>query len=268
MVRNNVTRQLDKLKIWYEPFEYDASEFHSATEVAAMAGAPAAQVFKTIVALPEGRGKRPLLVIVPANAEVDLKRVAAGVGEKRVRVATHREAETLTKLRVGGISALALLDKGFNVVLDRSAEGFAEAGIYVSAGQRGLNLRVRPADFVALTGARVLDATRAGADTLATQGRARRLVQDSVMALSLWQGPSRLGDISVHRVVSHRGSGYSVCILACLTFNPEEYCPGTTLELRNGRGERLDICLQTMLYVPGSAFVGEFDGTRSFDWAA
>lgn len=158
-VRNNVTRLLDQRRIWYEPVEYDPTRFHSATEVAALVGAPAGQVFKTIVVLREGRTERPLLVIVPGDGEVDLKRLAAGLGEKKLRVAPQREAETLTRLQVGGISALALLNRGFEVVLDRSAEQFGDEGIYVSGGQRGLNVKIRPADLTGLTGARLLDAT-------------------------------------------------------------------------------------------------------------
>ena len=158
-VRNNVTRLLDQRKVWYEPVEYDPSAFHSAPEVAAMVGAPAGQVFKTIVVLREERGKRALLVIVPGDREVDLKRLAAGLGEKKVRVAPQREAEALTRLQVGGISALALIGKGFDVVLDRHAEVYAQTGIYVSGGQRGLNVRIKPADLVALTGARLLEAS-------------------------------------------------------------------------------------------------------------
>ena len=161
-VRNNVTRLLDQRKVWYEPVEYDASAFHSAGEVAVKLGVPEGQVFKTIVVLREERGKRPLLVIVPADREVDLKRLAAGIGEKKLRVAPQREAEDLTKLQVGGISALALINKGFDVVLDRAAEGYAEAGIYVSAGQRGLNVRIKPRDLVTLTGARTLEASTPG----------------------------------------------------------------------------------------------------------
>lgn len=157
-VRNNVTRLLDQRRVWYQPVEYDPTAFHSATEVAAMVGAPPEQVFKTIVVLREERGKRPLLVIVPGDGEVDLKRLAAGLGEKKLRVATQREAESLTKLQVGGISALALINRGYDVVLDRSAERYAEEGIYVSGGQRGLNVRIKPADLATLTGARPLDA--------------------------------------------------------------------------------------------------------------
>jgi Cys-tRNA(Pro)/Cys-tRNA(Cys) deacylase len=158
-VRNNVTRLLDARKVAYEPVEYDPTRFHSAGEVAALVGAPPGQVYKTIVVLREERGRRPLLVMVPGDREVDLKRLAAELGEKKLRVASQREAEALTRLQVGGISALALINKGFDVVLDQSAETFATAGIYVSAGQRGLNVRIAPADLVALTGARLLDAS-------------------------------------------------------------------------------------------------------------
>ena len=157
-VRNNVTRLLDQRKIWYEAVEYDPSSFHSATEVAAMVGVPAGQVFKTIVVFREEKGKRPLLVIVPGDDEVDLKRLASALGEKKLRVAPQRDAESLTKLQVGGISALALINRGFDVVLDRSAERYADDGIYVSGGQRGLNVRIKPADLLALTGGRLLDA--------------------------------------------------------------------------------------------------------------
>jgi Cys-tRNA(Pro)/Cys-tRNA(Cys) deacylase len=158
-IRNNVTRLLDQRKVWYEPVEYDPSEFHSATEVAAMVSAPPGQVFKTIVVLREDRGKRPVLVIVPGDREVDLKLVAAGLGEKKLRVAPQKEAEGITRLQVGGISALALINRGFDVVLDRSAENFTDSGIYVSGGQRGLNIRIKPADLVALTGAKLMGAS-------------------------------------------------------------------------------------------------------------
>lgn len=158
-VRNNVTRLLDARGIQYEPVEYDPSRFHSADQVAALLGAPSEQVFKTIVVMREQRGKRPLLAIVPADREVDLKRLATALGEKKLRVAPQREAEALTRLQVGGISALALINRGFDMVLDRSAEAFAEDGIYVSGGQRGLNVRLRPADLVRLTAAKVLDAS-------------------------------------------------------------------------------------------------------------
>ncbi len=143
-------RILDARRIPYTAFSYDDS-IHSGAGVAEVLGVPAAQVFKTLVVLPD-RG-RPLLAIIPSDRELDLKRMAAAAGEKRVRMATQREAEAKTGLLVGGISALALLDKGFAVFLDEAAREFAE--IYVSAGQRGINLRLRVADLIAVTQATI-----------------------------------------------------------------------------------------------------------------
>lgn len=152
--KTNAMRALDQRRVPYTAFEYDPA-LHSGVEVAAAIGAPPEQVFKTLVVLRE-RG-RPLLAIIPSDRELDLKRMAAAVGEKRVRMATQREAESLTGLLVGGISALALLNKGFTVLLDDSAQHFEE--IYVSAGQRGINLRLRVADLAVVTNARIAPLT-------------------------------------------------------------------------------------------------------------
>ena len=92
-----------------------------------------------------------MCMVVPGPAEVDLKALAKAVGEKKLHLPSEREAERLTGLQAGGISALALLNKGFQVVLDESAILLEE--LHVSGGQRGLNLRLRVEDFVQLTGA-------------------------------------------------------------------------------------------------------------------
>ncbi|HEX2981810.1 MAG TPA: YbaK/EbsC family protein, partial [Anaerolineaceae bacterium] len=65
---------------------------------------------------------------------------------------TQREAEQLTGLQAGGISPLALINKGFQVVIDQTAS--AHAQIHISGGQRGLNLRLAPGDLATLTNAR------------------------------------------------------------------------------------------------------------------
>ena len=79
-------------------------------------------------------------MVIPGPNQVDLKAVATLLGEKKVYLPTEREAESLTGLQAGGISPLALLNKGFQVVLDASAREQAE--IHVSGGQRGLNIRL------------------------------------------------------------------------------------------------------------------------------
>ena len=145
-------RALDQRKILYTPYTYDDS-IHSADGAAEVLGVPPSQVFKTLVVLRD-KGK-PLLVVMSGDREIDLKQLAASTGEKRVRMASKREAEELTGLLTGGISALALLGKGFSVYLDASAQQWNE--IYVSAGQRGVNLRLRVVDFVNVTGARFVE---------------------------------------------------------------------------------------------------------------
>jgi Cys-tRNA(Pro)/Cys-tRNA(Cys) deacylase len=99
-MKTNVTRLLDSRKIKYETNEYDGSTFHSAEEVAALIGVPVDHVYKTIVVLREDAkaGKKPLLVMIAANREIDLRKLAASVGEKKLKVARHDEAEALTGL--------------------------------------------------------------------------------------------------------------------------------------------------------------------------
>jgi Cys-tRNA(Pro)/Cys-tRNA(Cys) deacylase len=145
-------RLLEGKKIAYKVYEYPASE-RDAVVVAAEMGVPAEQVFKTLVVLRPP--KKPMLVMIAADRQLDLKKMANAVGEKKVRMAGHNEAEGLTGLQVGGISALALLNKGFAVFLDKSAESFEQ--IYVSAGRRGLDIQLAVRDLVKVTGARVVD---------------------------------------------------------------------------------------------------------------
>ena len=153
MIKNNVTRLLDSRKIPYEVFESEAVK-HSALESAAIHGLDPMTVYKTIVVFRLVKGK-PILAVVPGPFEVDPKKVAAVINEKKVRVSTQKEAEEITGLLSGGISALALLNKGFQVFLHTSASD--QALINVSGGQRGLSVRLSPKDFLSLTNAKVAD---------------------------------------------------------------------------------------------------------------
>ena len=158
-IKNNVTRLLEARQIAYTAAEYDGAQFHSADEVAVLIGAPVEQVYKTIVVLREDAraGRKPLLVMVAADREIDLKKLAAALGEKKLKIAKHDEAEALTGLQVGGISALALLSKPFEVCLDRPA--LALTHIHISGGQRGLDVKIGVQDLIALTKAKVVEAT-------------------------------------------------------------------------------------------------------------
>lgn len=151
MVTNNITRLLEAKKIPYTAFELP-NEKLGAKEAAQLLNVPLEQLFKTIVIKREGKGK-PILAVVPGTTEVDLKLLAKAVNEKKLHLPTEHEAELLTGLQAGGISPLALLNKGFQVVLDASATGFRE--IYVSGGRRGLDILLPVDALVSLTHARI-----------------------------------------------------------------------------------------------------------------
>ncbi len=156
MIKNNVTRFLDQRKIKYAVFELPAEKLGAET-TAEILQVPLEVVYKTIVVKREGRGK-PILAIVPGTREVDLKALARAVGEKKVYLTTQNEAESLTKLQAGGISPLALINRGFQTVIDQSIHKHDE--IFISGGQRGLNLRLAPADLVWLISARIANISR------------------------------------------------------------------------------------------------------------
>ena len=151
MIKNNVTRMLDARGIPYTAYELPAEKI-GALETADLLGVDPWLIFKTIVVIRDGKGK-PILAVVPGDREVDLKALAQAVGEKKVHLPTQREAEKLTGLQAGGISPLALLNRGFQVILDASAVDNSE--IHISGGQRGLNLRLPTAAFISLTGAKL-----------------------------------------------------------------------------------------------------------------
>jgi Cys-tRNA(Pro)/Cys-tRNA(Cys) deacylase len=151
MKANNATRFLDAHKIPYTAHELPAEKL-GALEAARYLSVPPQKVFKTIVVTREGKGK-PILAVVPGTGEVDLKALALAVGEKKVFLPTEGQAEQITGLQAGGISPLALIHKGFQVVLDQSAQDFES--IYISGGQRGLDICLQVLALIHLTGARV-----------------------------------------------------------------------------------------------------------------
>jgi Cys-tRNA(Pro)/Cys-tRNA(Cys) deacylase len=151
MTANNVTRFLDSKKVPYESFDLPVEKL-GARESAQLLGVPPAQVFKTIVILRSKPGK-PILAVVPGDHEVDLKALAVAANEKKLQLSTQAEAEKLTGLLAGGISPLALINKGFQTWVDSAVENFKE--IHISGGQRGLNIRLPVTALISLTNARL-----------------------------------------------------------------------------------------------------------------
>lgn len=153
MVTNNVTRLLNSRKIKYEVFELPGEKL-AAEQVARLMNAAPEIVFKSIVIIRRGPGK-PILAVVPGNQDVNLKKLAKAVGEKKVSPATQKEAEQLTKLQTGGISPLALINRGFEILIHKSI--LDQDLIHISGGERGLNIRIASGDLVKLVYARVAD---------------------------------------------------------------------------------------------------------------
>ncbi len=151
MVQNNVTRLLQAKKIAFEQFEI-SGEKKSAGEVAEILNVPVNQMFKTIVLKPITPGK-PILAVTPADKTADLKLIAKFINEKKIEFPSPQEAEKLTGLQTGGISPLALLNKGFRIILDNSA--LEMEWMNVSGGQRGLNIRLKVQDFISVTNCKI-----------------------------------------------------------------------------------------------------------------
>ncbi|SIQ10738.1 Cys-tRNA(Pro) deacylase [Micromonospora avicenniae] len=144
------TALLTKRKVAHSTHPYDVSPDapNYGTLVAAALGVPPERVFKTLVTVVDGA---LAVAVVPVTGELDLKALAAAVGGKRATLADRAAAERATGYVRGGISPLGQR-KRLPTVLDSSALDFPT--IYVSAGRRGLQLQLTPADLLALTEAR------------------------------------------------------------------------------------------------------------------
>lgn len=147
--KTNAARLLDKAAIRYEliPYEVDENDL-SATHVAESLGEDVATVFKTLVL----RGDRTgiFVCVIPAAGEVNLKLAAKVSGNKSVQMIHVKELLSVTGYIRGGCSPIGM-KKPFPVYLERSAFGFAQ--IFISAGVRGLQLKIAPADLAGFTGA-------------------------------------------------------------------------------------------------------------------
>jgi len=149
-VKSNAARALDRLDIEYELCEYDVDPSDLTAEtVAAKIGLPARQVFKTLVMRGDRHGV--VLAVVLGDAEADPKAIARSGRSQRGRgpLAGGRAAH---RPRTGGVTALGLR-RPYPVLLDESALGFDR--ISVSAGVRGTQVLLAPADYVRAVGARV-----------------------------------------------------------------------------------------------------------------
>ena len=142
--KTNVARLLDKAKVAYTlvPYEVDESDL-SAPHVAEQLGEDINQVFKTLVLRGDKTGY--LVCVIPGNAEVDLKKIAKVSGNKSCEMIHVKELLPLTGYIRGGCSPIGM-KKHFPTYIHESAANYDY--IYVSAGQRGLQVRLSPADLL------------------------------------------------------------------------------------------------------------------------
>ena len=151
--KTNVMRLLDQKKIKYTAREYPHSDAPvDGVTAAALMGQDPARVFKTLVA--RGASKKIYVFDIPAAAELDLKKAAKAVGEKSIAMVHVSEITALTGYVRGGCSPVGM-KKPFPTYFHSTCTDFDF--IYVSAGMRGLQLKINPADLVRFVGATVCD---------------------------------------------------------------------------------------------------------------
>ena len=153
MKKTNAARLLDARGIHYELIEYEVDENDlGAVSLAKKLGQDIEQVFKTLVLRGDKTGV--FVCVIPGDAEVDLKKAAKVSGNKNCAMVLQKELLGLTGYIRGGCSPLGL-KKPYPIYIHETCQLFDT--IYISAGQRGLQLRLNPEDLVQMTGAEIVD---------------------------------------------------------------------------------------------------------------
>ena len=151
MPKTNAVRVLDRLKIVYQLREYEVDpEDLSAETVARKVGLPLPQVFKTLVVRGDRHGV--FFAVVPGDAQLDRKAAARLSGDSKADPVALKEVQPLTGYVRGGVTVFAA-KKDYPVLLDESALGFAV--VSVSAGIRGTQIFLAPADYARAASARI-----------------------------------------------------------------------------------------------------------------
>ncbi len=154
--KTNAARFLDSLGIHYEIREYvvDPEEF-SAIVVAEKIGLPAEQVFKTLLCVTSER--EHIFAVVPGDAELDFRKLAQAAGTRRAEMVSLRDVQPLTGYVRGGVTVFGA-KKDFPVFADETVELFDV--VSVSAGTRGVQMVLAPADYLRAAKATVADLTK------------------------------------------------------------------------------------------------------------
>ena len=135
-------------------YDYDPNAERVGLQAAEAMGVSPGEVFKTLMAELDGK---PICAIVPSDEEVNMKKLAAALGGKSAHMMKPADAERLTGYKVGGISPLGQR-KLVPTALDEMAELYDE--IFLNGGQRGLQIRIKPADLITALDCVVAELTR------------------------------------------------------------------------------------------------------------
>lgn len=155
-MKTNAARILDAMNIAYELCEYDVDpEDLAAESVAAKIGMPPDQVFKTLVARGERHGV--CLAVIPGSYELDLKALAKATGDRKIDTVALKEVQPLTGYIRGGVTAFGC-KKDYPVIVDETMELWDV--VSVSAGVRGTQILIAPADYIRATKAAVAEIAR------------------------------------------------------------------------------------------------------------
>ena len=155
-MKTNAARLLDRLGIRYELREYDPTDEHlPADEVARRVGMKPEQVYKTLVVRGDRSG--PMFAVVAADAELDLKALAALSGNRRCETVPLKEVQPLTGYVRGGVTVFGA-KKAYPAFADETIQLFDV--VSVSAGHRGVQIVLSPADYLRASGATLADLTK------------------------------------------------------------------------------------------------------------
>ncbi len=161
--KTNAARLLDSFGVPYELLAYEVDpDDLAAPSVARKLGMPPEQVWKTLVCSVEpfaGQKGSHVFAVLAGSDELDLKKLAAAAGARSAALAPLREVQALTGYIRGGVTVLEA-KKAFPTIADETIE--LHERVSISAGQRGLQLLLAPADYLRVTGATLADIAAAG----------------------------------------------------------------------------------------------------------
>ncbi|MCI2954443.1 Cys-tRNA(Pro) deacylase [Staphylococcus caprae] len=149
--KTNAMRMLDRAKIDYETNTYEVTEKHQHGEqIAKMVGANVEEVYKTLVL--ENANHEHFVFVIPVNASLDMKQAAHVVNEKKLNLMPLDQLKQVTGYVRGGCSPIGMKHL-FKTTIDRSAQNLDK--IYVSGGQRGMQIIIKVEDLIKMTEAQV-----------------------------------------------------------------------------------------------------------------